>query len=101
MQGSVRFGRWLGAAVAACVVLPVHAEDADKAREHYSTGLRAFASLWRVHRFHPGLSSQSRSEIGELPRWAGDTNFMTTVSETRVLPEGLDVTWEKLKAAWG
>jgi len=35
-----------------------------------------------------------------LPRWAGDTNFMTTVSETRVLPESLDVTFEKLKKAW-
>jgi ATP adenylyltransferase len=35
-----------------------------------------------------------------LPRWAGDTNFMTTVAETRVLPESLDVTFEKLKAAF-
>lgn len=35
-----------------------------------------------------------------LPRWSGDTNFMTTVAETRVLPEPLAVTWEKLRAAW-
>lgn len=35
-----------------------------------------------------------------LPRWTGDTNFMTTVSETRVLPESLDVTYEKLKQAF-
>jgi ATP adenylyltransferase len=35
-----------------------------------------------------------------LPRWTGDTNFMTTVAETRVLPEGLDVTYAKLKRAF-
>jgi ATP adenylyltransferase len=33
-----------------------------------------------------------------LPRWVGDTNFMTVTAETRVLPEPLDVTWEKLRA---
>jgi ATP adenylyltransferase len=32
-----------------------------------------------------------------LPRWLGDTNFMTVTAETRVLPEPLDVTWEKLR----
>jgi ATP adenylyltransferase len=31
-----------------------------------------------------------------LPRWIGDTNFMTTTAETRVLPESLDATWTKL-----
>ena len=34
-----------------------------------------------------------------LPRWVADSNFMTVVGETRVLPETLDKTWERLKAA--
>jgi ATP adenylyltransferase len=35
-----------------------------------------------------------------LPRWTGDTNFMTVTAETRVLPETLEATWEKLSAAF-
>jgi ATP adenylyltransferase len=34
-----------------------------------------------------------------LPRWYGDVNFMTTVAETRVLPEELEMAWEKLSRA--
>ena len=33
-----------------------------------------------------------------LPRWLGDTNFMTTIGETRVLPESLPSTWQKVHA---
>jgi ATP adenylyltransferase len=35
-----------------------------------------------------------------LPRWGGDTNFMTAVAETRVLPESLEVSFAKLRAAY-
>lgn len=35
-----------------------------------------------------------------LPRWTGDANFMTTVGQTRVLPEELDVTWRRLQSAF-
>jgi len=32
-----------------------------------------------------------------VPRWNGDTNFMTVASEVRVLPESLDATYRRLK----
>ena len=35
-----------------------------------------------------------------LPRWNGDTNFMTAIAETRVLPEALQTTWGKVVASW-
>ena len=35
-----------------------------------------------------------------VPRWKGDTNFMTAVADTRVLPETLASSWERLVAVW-
>jgi ATP adenylyltransferase len=35
-----------------------------------------------------------------LPRWRGDANFLSTIGETRILPEELDVTWQRLSKAF-
>jgi len=36
-----------------------------------------------------------------LPRWIADANFVSVIGETRVLPETLDVTWERIRRALG
>ena len=35
-----------------------------------------------------------------VPRWTGDTNFMTSVAGVRVMPESLATAWGKISAAW-
>jgi ATP adenylyltransferase len=47
-----------------------------------------------------GAGVPDHLHVHVLPRWAGDTNFMTAVAETRVLPEPLGDSWSKLRAAW-
>lgn len=47
-----------------------------------------------------GGSVPDHLHVHVLPRWASDTNFMTTVAEVRVLPQALSETWARLRAAW-
>ncbi|MCB1249445.1 MAG: HIT domain-containing protein [Acidimicrobiales bacterium] len=47
-----------------------------------------------------GAGVPTHLHVHALPRWNGDTNFMTAVAETRVMPESLGSSWDKLRAAW-
>jgi ATP adenylyltransferase len=59
-------------------------------------GLNVGANIGRA----AGAGVPGHVHVHVLPRWAGDTNFMTTVAEARVLPEPLDLSYEKLRAEW-
>ncbi len=47
-----------------------------------------------------GAGVPDHIHVHVLPRWSGDTNFMTSVAEARVLPESLRDTWQRLVEAW-
>ncbi len=59
-------------------------------------GLNLGANLGRV----AGAGVPGHFHVHALPRWGGDTNFMTSVAEARVVPETLSVTYDKLRSAW-
>lgn len=69
---------------------------------------RAFESAYNPQGFNFGLNVGHAAGAGvaghvhlhAMPRWVGDTNFMTTVAETRVLPEDLETTWKRLRQAF-
>ena len=66
---------------------------------------RALHSLYHPDGLNLGMNLGESAGAGvadhlhlhAIPRWTGDTNFMTVVAETRILPEMLETSWERLR----
>jgi len=47
-----------------------------------------------------GGSVPEHLHVHVVPRWSGDVNFMGSTADTRVIPEAIDVTASRIRAAW-
>jgi ATP adenylyltransferase len=84
------------------------AEAAAELMAMTQDAVRALRAVYRPEGINCGMNLGACAGAGVaghlhmhvLPRWGGDASFMTTIGETRVLPEELPVTWQRLRDAW-
>ena len=70
-----------------------------------ATATKTLTAEYRAEGFNIGLNQGRVAGAGiadhlhmhVVPRWHGDANFVAVVGETRVIPEALDVTYDRLK----
>lgn len=99
------------------LVLPLrHVSDLEELTEEESaelwsttgTAVRAITAAYSPDGINIGANLGRAAGAGiprhlhfhVVPRWSGDTNFMTSVAGVRVIPERLAGAWEKLTKAW-
>ncbi len=84
--------------------------DSDELKEFFEllkTTIRVLKATLRPQGFNVGMNIGTAGGAGEdhvhlhiVPRWKGDTNFMPLIGETKVIPEYLEKTYQKLHEAF-
>ncbi|MBK8615636.1 MAG: HIT domain-containing protein [Anaerolineales bacterium] len=83
----------------------LNAETSAEMMELASRCTTILRKTYRTQSFNMGINIGEAAGAGVLghvhihivPRWAGDTNFMSTTGETRVLPEALEDTYKRVR----
>lgn len=83
----------------------------DEHNEIWSTvtfGVRVLKAEYKPQGINVGINMGASAggsiaqhiHVHIVPRWGGDTNFMVAIANTKILPEALDVTAARVRAAW-
>jgi ATP adenylyltransferase len=80
-------------------------QTSDEMMDITKSSQRALGEVYQPEGFNVGMNLGKSAGAGVaehlhmhvLPRWSGDVNFMTSVAQTRTIPEDLRTTFEKLR----
>lgn len=83
----------------------INAEEHAEMGQFLSQSVSALTKEFKAHGFNIGMNLGRAAGAGiknhlhyhVVPRWVGDTNFMPLFAETRVVPEHLEETYQRLK----
>jgi ATP adenylyltransferase len=79
-------------------------DTASEMTELAQRSVKALAAAYRTDSFNIGMNLGSAAGAGiadhlhlhVVPRWPGDNNFMPVIGDTRLLPETLETTYDRL-----